>query len=440
MPVEFLTDDQAEAYGKFVDEPTRPELERFFFLDDVDRDLIALRRTQYHQLGFALEMCTVRYIGRFLPDDPLGVPWPVVEHLAEQLGIEDVAVVKRYTERPKTAYEHAWEIRDAYEYHDYDDPEWGRKFRTFLHGRAWTAHSEGPKALFDYAVGWLRKHRSVELAVVPVRGESAAGVTAGISADEPPVSNGDARPRCHALDEVSSATAVHRRGREPKHADGVAVRLPVHDRIPATDQPEADLVCAGTAPNHTIVADARSADPVVAGTAFDTPPTRKGAVSYADPVVTGTAQEDSPDDAEERERKGFDDVVAVTAIHRSTEASNIGEPDDVIATETVDGIHVLQRQAHADDDVVVRGAVDDTIDDDGRSTIDGAHLDSLSGRCQGQRGGAAGGQESRGEQCAAASGGSHDGWFHAGSGASAPGTAQPLTPARNGWCGEAGVR
>lgn len=27
------------------------------------------------------------------------------------------SVVKRYTERPKTAYEHKWEIRDAYEYH-----------------------------------------------------------------------------------------------------------------------------------------------------------------------------------------------------------------------------------------------------------------------------------------------------------------------------------
>ncbi|MGW7319985.1 hypothetical protein [Streptomyces sp. NPDC054865] len=39
MPVEFLTDEQAEAYGRFMEEPTRPELERFFFLDDVDRDL-----------------------------------------------------------------------------------------------------------------------------------------------------------------------------------------------------------------------------------------------------------------------------------------------------------------------------------------------------------------------------------------------------------------
>ncbi|WP_406167417.1 hypothetical protein [Streptomyces sp. NBC_00996] len=33
MPVEFPTDEQAEAYGKFAEEPTRPELERLFHLD-----------------------------------------------------------------------------------------------------------------------------------------------------------------------------------------------------------------------------------------------------------------------------------------------------------------------------------------------------------------------------------------------------------------------
>nr|WP_202558838.1 DUF4158 domain-containing protein [Streptomyces sp. SID5789] len=44
MPVEFLTDEQAASYGKFSEEPTRPVLERFFFLDDEDRELIATRR------------------------------------------------------------------------------------------------------------------------------------------------------------------------------------------------------------------------------------------------------------------------------------------------------------------------------------------------------------------------------------------------------------
>jgi TnpA family transposase len=82
----------------------------------------------------------------------------VVDHLAEQLGIEDSSVVKRYVDRRQTAYDHAWEIRDAYGYHPYEDRPWGRKFRTFLHGRAWT-HAEGPVALFDHAVAWLRRHR-----------------------------------------------------------------------------------------------------------------------------------------------------------------------------------------------------------------------------------------------------------------------------------------
>lgn len=129
VPVEFLSDEQAEAYGRSAEEPTRP----------------------------ALQMCTVRHVGLFL-EDPLAVPWPVVEHLAVQLGIEDPSCVKRYTERRQTLYDHAWEIRDAYGYHPYEDAERGRRFRTFLHGRAWT-HAEGPKALFDHAVGRLDRWR-----------------------------------------------------------------------------------------------------------------------------------------------------------------------------------------------------------------------------------------------------------------------------------------
>ncbi|MFI7648105.1 DUF4158 domain-containing protein [Micromonospora sp. NPDC049460] len=103
----------------------------------------------------------MRYIGLFL-EDSLAVPWPVVERLADQLEIEDVSCVKEYTERLKTAYEHAWEIRDAYGNHPYEDHAQGRRFRAFLHGRAWTAYAEGPKALFDHSVGWLRRNRVLQ--------------------------------------------------------------------------------------------------------------------------------------------------------------------------------------------------------------------------------------------------------------------------------------
>jgi Domain of unknown function (DUF4158) len=155
VPVEFLSDEQATAYGWFEGEPSRAELERFFFLDDADLALVAKRRGDYHRLGFALQLGTVRFLGVFL-SDPL--PWSVVDYLSAQLGVVDAPVVKRYTERGKTAYEHAWEISEAYGYRDFADPVAAVGLREFMDGRAWT-HAEGPLALFGQAVAWLRRDR-----------------------------------------------------------------------------------------------------------------------------------------------------------------------------------------------------------------------------------------------------------------------------------------
>src|SRR5450755_4208136 len=118
MPVEFLSDEQVGAYGRFTGELSAAEVERFFYLDDADRDLIARRRSDHHRLGFAVQLGAVRAVGRFL-EDPLDVPWPAVEFLAEQLEIGNASCVKKYVQRPQTPYEHAWEIRDRYGYRSF---------------------------------------------------------------------------------------------------------------------------------------------------------------------------------------------------------------------------------------------------------------------------------------------------------------------------------
>ena len=141
MPVEFLSDEQVGAYGRFTGELSAAEVERFFYLDDADRNLIARRRSDHHRLGFAVQLGTVRAVGRFL-EDPLDVPWPAVEFLAEQLEIGNASCVKKYVQLPQTPYEHAWEIRDRYGYRSFDDPGCAGAFARFLEGRAWT-HVEG---------------------------------------------------------------------------------------------------------------------------------------------------------------------------------------------------------------------------------------------------------------------------------------------------------
>jgi len=120
MPAEFLSDEQRAAYGSFEELPSLSDVEKFFFPDAFDRNVIARSRQDAHRLGVAIQIGTVRYKGLFLAD-PLAVPLPVVDYLAEQLGIADPSQAKRYGVRPQTAYDHAWMIRDAYGYHVFED-------------------------------------------------------------------------------------------------------------------------------------------------------------------------------------------------------------------------------------------------------------------------------------------------------------------------------
>jgi len=84
VPVEFLTDQQRQRYGTYTAEPSDAQLASYFYLDDTDRECLATKRGNYHCLGFALQVCTVRFLSTFLVNPTL-VPSGAVRHVAKQL-------------------------------------------------------------------------------------------------------------------------------------------------------------------------------------------------------------------------------------------------------------------------------------------------------------------------------------------------------------------
>ena len=158
MPVSFLTEDQQRRYGRFSGEPSAEQLARFFYLDDADRSLIGRRRWDHMRLGFALQLCTVRFLGTFL-DDPTDVPESVVKTLGRQIGVTDASCLSRYAEG-KTHWDHAEEIQRRYDYQAFTDPKAAFRLNRWLYALCRTG-TDRPSVLFDRAVAWLLANKVV---------------------------------------------------------------------------------------------------------------------------------------------------------------------------------------------------------------------------------------------------------------------------------------
>ncbi len=158
MSSRFLSQQQQNTYGRYVGEPTPVQLAHFFHLDDTAKELVQRRRGEYNRLGFAIQLCTVRFLGTFL-SNPIDVPPGLVNYLAAQLDIARDCLPK-YLIRSNTHWEHTQIIKQHYGYQDFSAQPGHWRLVRWLYQRAWMG-GETPSMMFD-----LTTARLVELKIL----------------------------------------------------------------------------------------------------------------------------------------------------------------------------------------------------------------------------------------------------------------------------------
>src|SRR4029453_12502061 len=86
MPIDFLTPAERARLNGFPASIPDEDLRVFFTLSEADIEEVQKQRGAHNQLGFALQLCALRYLG-FAPDDLTTAPPPAVAFVAQQVGL-----------------------------------------------------------------------------------------------------------------------------------------------------------------------------------------------------------------------------------------------------------------------------------------------------------------------------------------------------------------
>jgi TnpA family transposase len=88
MPSRFLTNAEKDRLENFPVEIGEVDKTAFFTLTDNDLDLVRRRTGEQNRLGFALLLCSLRFLG-FVPENLGTIPAEITQYLAGQLNIDE---------------------------------------------------------------------------------------------------------------------------------------------------------------------------------------------------------------------------------------------------------------------------------------------------------------------------------------------------------------
>jgi len=131
-------------------------LRKYFLLTDEDMIEVERCRGSGNRLGFAVQLCTLRWLGHFLPDTRI-LPQPVLEMLGSQLGVLAMQIPD-YPQNEKTRWEHLERIRQHLDFSKCDEAQ---REPLFTHLRSQAVMTPRTQALSIEACRWLIEQRIV---------------------------------------------------------------------------------------------------------------------------------------------------------------------------------------------------------------------------------------------------------------------------------------
>lgn len=94
----------------FPDEIPSDDMFAFFTLSERDMEQVPFKSADYNRLGFALQLCALRYLG-FCPDNLTTAPLSIVSCVADQIDVA-VEALAEYAQREQTRTDHLIKIMD----------------------------------------------------------------------------------------------------------------------------------------------------------------------------------------------------------------------------------------------------------------------------------------------------------------------------------------
>ena len=156
MSLEFLSQFERERFNSFPCPIAEQDIVQFFSLSDQDRELVSRRRGSANRLGFAVQLCALRFLG-FVPSNLSELHRPALRFVARELGIE-AKDLGYYATRAQTRSDHLSEIFAYLEFRPFKKSDEDTLLiwlvdRALEHDRA--------TVLLEQSIGWLRTKKIV---------------------------------------------------------------------------------------------------------------------------------------------------------------------------------------------------------------------------------------------------------------------------------------